>query len=459
MYIVLDTNILLLDANNLLTIAEDYDNPTIVLPETVLDEIDSKKSGYSEVAYQARQFGRLLTMASTVSIDKYDDYACTALQLQGITIHVVSATKYPSFTDTAPSIVNDRKIIYVATLYNNKTDDNTIFVTNDVMCRIRAQAEALKVTDYKSISDVEIKFNKKLEIPEELFDDLQDKDITSVDQSYKPENCNYTFVNKVTGQHKLAIIRDKTIQVIDKVAEKDIRNQDMPPLNTEQLFLSKAILDPYIDIIIADARAGSGKTVTAISNAIKLVRNTNTPYDSVIYIRSSINDEDKGEDIGYLSGNDEKLAIYLHPLEDTLELIARTRLSKSAKNKNKNKLEEKVPSKVDELRAQCNIQGIITLGLRGRTLKNAVVIVDEVANLSKASLQKVLTRIGENCKVILIGSNKQIDNPYLNKYTNGLSLLLNACRINNYSVKLHAVELPKVVRSKVAEFAENIFTK
>ena len=456
MYIVLDTNILLLDANNLVTIANSYDNPTIVLPETVLDEIDSKKSGFSEIAFQARQFGRLLATADTVSIDQYDDYSRTVLDLNGISIHVIAIDNYPSFKDTASNIINDRKIIYTASKYNRRFSD-TIFISNDVMCRIRAQAEGLTVIDYKLVSDLELEFVKALEVPSNVFPLLHNMAITSVDTSHKPENYNYIFIDRSTKQRKLATIQNGNIQVIGRETEKDLRAQDLPPINTGQLFLTKAILDPLIDIVVTDAKAGSGKTATAISNAIKLVRNSKTPYDSIVYIRSSINDEDKGEDIGYLAGNDEKLALYLHPLEDTLEVIARHRLANAKCNKAE--LEVKVLDTIEKIRAQCNIQGIITLGLRGRTLRNCVVIVDEVANLSKASLQKVLTRVGENCKVILIGSNKQIDNPYLNKYTNGLSTILNACRSTSDVVKLHAVELPRVVRGKIAEFAEDIFSQ
>ena len=257
MYIVLDTNILLLDANNLVTIANSYDNPTIVLPETVLDEIDSKKSGFSEIAFQARQFGRLLATADTVSIDQYDNYSRTILDLNGVSIHVIAIDNYPSFKDTAPNIINDRKIIYTASKYN-KSFSATVFISNDVMCRIRAQAEGLTVTDYKLVSDLELEFVKTLEVPSNVFPLLHNMAITSVDTSYKPENYNYVFIDVDTEQRKLATIQNGHIQVIGRETEKDLRAQDLPPINTGQLFLTKAILDPLVDIVVTDAKAGSG---------------------------------------------------------------------------------------------------------------------------------------------------------------------------------------------------------
>lgn len=118
-----------------------------------------------------------------------------------------------------------------------------------------------------------------------------------------------------------------------------------------------------------------------------------------------------------------------------------------------------IAEKVAEYKSKYRIEGMIGLGLRGRTFTNTVAIIDECQNMSKASLQKVLTRFGKDCKVILIGSNKQIDNPYLTKYTNGLSTILASCQEQDPRIRLHAVPLTKVLRSDIAEWAEHIFSK
>ncbi len=117
-----------------------------------------------------------------------------------------------------------------------------------------------------------------------------------------------------------------------------------------------------------------------------------------------------------------------------------------------------IAEKRDEYITKYRINGIIGLGLRGRTFSDTVVIIDEAQNMSKGSLQKVLTRFGQNCKIIIIGSNKQIDNAYVTKYTNGLAVVLDACTKADSNVRLHAVPLNKVLRSNVAEWAENIFS-
>jgi PhoH-like ATPase len=110
------------------------------------------------------------------------------------------------------------------------------------------------------------------------------------------------------------------------------------------------------------------------------------------------------------------------------------------------------------MRKKYGIEAMIGLGLRGRTFSDTVAIIDEAQNMSKASLQKVLTRFGKNCKVIVIGSNRQIDNPYITKYTNGLSVVLDAATKQTSTINMHVVPLTKVLRSDIAEWAENIFS-
>jgi len=106
-----------------------------------------------------------------------------------------------------------------------------------------------------------------------------------------------------------------------------------------------------------------------------------------------------------------------------------------------------------------NITAMTGLNLRGRTFTNKIIIIDEVQGQSKASLQKMLTRVGKDCKLILTGSNNQIDSPYVTKYNNGLSVLLNECLKPQDLISLYAIKLSRVIRSPMAEFAESAFTK
>ena len=452
-HIILDTNILLLDANNLLSIGEPED--VIVLPSMVLDELDNKKSGFTELAFQAREFGRLLTSGHKRKSVQTFNYYATDITIDQRRIVVIEPTSYPPFTDTEPNILADRKILHAAQLWYADNQDS-VFMSNDVMCRLRAVSIGLPTLELRETSKKDFEFIRYLEVPEDQFSALHNKCITDIDVNYTPENHNYVFTTALSAQHKLAYIDNATIKVIGRDTEDELRRQEISPINHEQLFLSRAIQDPTMDIIVVEALAGSGKSLVALSNAIKLVKG-HTPYTSIIYIRNSIDDVVSGEDIGYLSGNDEKMGVYLHPLQDSLDAIIRSKYSNS-KLKGE-ELEEYLSAQRQKLIADCRITGMIALGTRGRTFNDAIIIIDEAQNMSKATMQKLLTRVGKNCKVIITGSLKQIDNAYINRYSSGLSTILEACTQFHDELKLCAVPLSKVVRGKITAFAERVFSK
>lgn len=195
-------------------------------------------------------------------------------------------------------------------------------------------------------------------------------------------------------------------------------------------------------------------TLLTLSNGLRMVELGK--YAGIVYIRHSVDDVPKEEEVGFLSGNDEKMAVYFHPLYDSIEVMVRGK-HKSSKLKGKD-FEDMIAAEVEKMITDHHIVPMTGLGLRGRTLTNQFVIIDEAQNPNSSSMQKTLTRIGKGCKVVVIGSNKQIDNPYSTKYTNGLSYLLNACKQEN-SIPVYGVDLHKVVRSDIAEFAEKLYSK
>jgi len=204
----------------------------------------------------------------------------------------------------------------------------------------------------------------------------------------------------------------------------------------------------------------SGKTLLAISAAFELIKRKD--FQRIVYIRNSVESLAKGEDVGYLSGNDEKFAVFNHPLFDTLGYIASNMINKSKENKpGKGKFitEELISEKVQNLVDKYQIETMWTGALRGRTISNAVVIIDEAQNMSNSTLQLTLTRIDASCKVVVLGSNRQIDNAYITKHTNGLSSLLNATKQEHKEVNLFGIELTKVLRGPITTFAEKIFSK
>lgn len=463
MYKVIDTNILLLDAQNLLELGSRGD--TIVIPDTVVDEIDSKKSQLTEIGYQARQFGRLMSEAKVVLVTQVDTELTGTIDavevyciVRDIPVIIISKKKYRTSPDIDSSIYNDRKIIEVATDCATRFGkENVVFISNDVMCRTRALSEGLTVLDYLAVEEKVLEFNKIITLDDpELFRSIHNRNIVDIDPSWVPANKNYTVHCATTGDHKLGIIVHGKFNVLSKSGEADLAKQNVSPINSGQKFLSMAIQDTAIDVVVVDAAAGSGKTLVAISNAMRLM--DTKPYNGILYVRNSVQDLEKNEELGFLKGDmSDKTGVFFTPLEDVLYFIASNKLSNS-KIKGK-ELETAILEKIDALIATYHIESSITLGMRGRTFSDKIIILDEAQSLSASAMQKVLTRVGKNCKVIIIGSQNQIDNSYLTRYTNGLAIMLDACTKElDTPVIMHAVQLPKTVRSPLTELAEKLFT-
>lgn len=449
---VLDTNVILNNANNIFRYEP---GDVIVIPETVVDELDSKKTVIGEIGFQAREFGRILAKAEKLPIRKINQLVLSPFRVGEVEIVLASlAEDYPSYKDTSPSIINDRKIIYIAELYSQV--EPITFVSIDVMCRTRAESLGLTCEDFKEVERTEFNFIKTLELDFETFSNVHNEPILKIDPDYKHENYSYIFTCPDTTQQKLANIYNGNVDVLGRVTETELRNQAVPPANAEQLFLSRALQDTSIDVVICEAKAGSGKTVTAFSNGMAQIHRNNA-YESLVYIRASINDVEQIEEVGFLPGLDEKFAGYYLPAMDTLEFIARKKHSNS-KLKGV-AFEQAIKEEVEALIAKYRIQFMTGLNMRGRTFTNCFVIIDEVQGQSNSSIQKMLTRFGKGCKVVIIGSQNQIDNKFITKYNNGLSVLLEDSTKPNPYIKTFAINLKRVLRSPLAEWAENLFSK
>ena len=303
-YLALDNNIILVDAKSIYNLGADN---VLIIPETVLDEVDSKKSGFTEVAFQAREFGRIITKFQQMGTFTLGNCIVTSLVDNNITINIISLVKYPAFEAVDNHILNDRRIIQAVLDYQRDAEVSVKFMSNDVMCRIRATSFGLEAIDLKTVDAITAEFTKSITVSTDIFPHLHNMPIFEVDTSYTQANYNYLFTDDTTGQVKLATLRNGVIDIIGKDSEAELRRQDAPPMNAGQLFLSRAIQSPSTDLVVVESRAGSGKTVTAISNAVQLVKKG--LYNGIIYLRASVNDEDKVEQVGFLSGNDDKIAV------------------------------------------------------------------------------------------------------------------------------------------------------
>lgn len=440
---VIDTNIILDNTENLFKVYN-FENE-IIIPETVLDEVDSFKSDLTELGFQSREFSRILNDMIVAENHQYSGYTITKLKSNDLELTLISKEKYKNDNQFNKNynIQADRRIIEIA------KDFNATLISLDTLCRLRAISEGINAESFGKNESKQLDFIKTIEI--DNF--TQNQDIIELDPEYQKFNFCYILKLK-NGDCKLATIKNQKIQIID---ENDLNKQDIKPLNVGQKFFVSGILDTF-DIIISEAIAGSGKTLLSLSSAMRLINEKK--YSKIYYIRNSIESLDKGEDVGYLAGNDEKFAVYNHPLYDNIEFIARTQLNKSNNNKSKKSeiSEQIVQEKIQELIKRYSIEAVWPGSLRGRTLSNAVVIIDEFQNISKKTAQLILSRIDKTCKVIITGSNKQIDNPYINKFNNGLTTLVNATEFEHSEVNLFATKLSKVVRGPITEFAERIFS-
>lgn len=455
-YFVVDTNILLEDFTNIVKLSEENKN-LIILPEVVLDEIDSKKSGFDEINYQARSFARFLEDSKIVSSKEIDNYKIIILEVANLAIHIISKENYVTDTkQVSLNIANDRKILEIADFANNYYPKNIEFISNDIMARVRATSLALKTNFLKGDGkdEEDLDFIKNSEINFEDLETIENKEIFKVDEKFEIHNFSYCLQVKNSDQVLLASIKNKKIHILDEI---ELRDQIVMPLNKEQLFFTNALLDEYYNIVIVEAKAGSGKTLLALSSAVKLIRKKQ--FQKIIYIRNSIESLDKGEDVGYLPGLEEKFRIYNHPLMDSLRYMARS----EHKNKNGNKkvytppTDEEINERVERTIQNYNIETMWVGEMRGRTLSESFVIVDEAQNMSNKTMQMVLSRIDSSCKVVVLGSNKQIDNFYVNKYTNALTTLLKSTKNENPYVNLYAIKLKKVLRGPITQWAESIF--
>ncbi|MCT7568397.1 PhoH family protein [Aliarcobacter butzleri] len=462
-YYVLDTNILLEDATNIYKLSQDGKN-LIILAETVLDEIDTKKSGFDEINFQAREFARILEDSNIISSTKKDLYKIIRLKINNkdTVIDIISKDEYEiNSKNVSLNIINDRKILEISTFANTYYKHKVEFISLDIMARTRAISLDIKTNSLlgkdKDIFDLD--FIKYIDINFEDLEYLDNEEIIKFDKDYKPYNFSYCFKVKHSDQVLLANIQNKKIKLLDEV---EVRDQVITPLNKEQLFFSDAIINHFYNVLIIEAKAGSGKTLLALSGALKLVRQKF--FQKIIYIRNSIESLDKGEDVGYLPGLEEKFKIYNHPLMDSLDYIIRTEHKRKRNKKAPDVVfqqldDSEVTARIEQMISNYGIETMWVGEMRGRTLSNSFIIIDEAQNMSNKTMQMVLSRIDSSCKVVVLGSNKQIDNFYVNKYTNALTTLLKSTKNEDNLVNIFAIKLEKVLRGPITEWAEQIFSK
>ncbi|HOI83902.1 MAG TPA: PhoH family protein, partial [Campylobacterales bacterium] len=331
---IVDTSVILDDAANIFALSQEGSNK-VVIPETVLDEIDAKKSGFGDINFQAREFNRIMDEAVVLGESEEASKDGQTLRIVYVkvgdcTFDLVSKSSYKTLINhDAPNIINDRKILEIASHY-----EESEVVTNDIAMKLRALSMGLKSQPFKTnrIDDIE-----KLEFIERIDIKLAQKEFieSSNPSDYGLELSHFTnieFVVEETGEHILAFYKPTGFHIID---EDEIRKLVVKPKNKEQLFFLNMLIDPDVPIVVCAGVTGSGKNLLAMQGAVKSFQEESA--DEIKYCRNTVTAGDTAAQLGFLKGDEAaKLGVFTYPLYDAIsgymriEMDDRLKRSKAA---------------------------------------------------------------------------------------------------------------------------------
>tara|TARA_Y100001963_G_scaffold102022_1_gene140396 strand:- start:4007 stop:5323 length:1317 start_codon:yes stop_codon:yes gene_type:complete len=432
---VLDTNVLLTDHKCLFS----YGNNDIIIPLKVLDEIDNHKKRQDGVGLNARAVIRTLDkFRSRGSLHK----GIRIASRKGIIkVCGFDAFDLPEELDYGDA---DNNIIATAISVNRKDPRRkVIVVTRDINMRVKCDALGLLSEDY--VSGKVVKHHEKLYtgyarnlVDDEVIDQFYNNEEVYIEKIGKgPDLCPNHFVMLISNSNdkKTALaIFDSYNKPLRKLKEFKKGPWGLKPRNKEQKFALNLLMDPSIPVVSLVGKAGSGKTLMAIAAGLQQVLDDETAIYKKLVVSRPI--QPMGKDIGFLPGTlEEKMNPWLAPIQDNLEWLMGDQTA--------------LGTYVD--------RGIIQIEaltyIRGRSIADAFMIIDEAQNLTYHELKTIMTRVGENTKLVLTGDVQQIDNVYLDGTNNGLSYAVE--KFKGHELSGH-ITLVKGERSKVATLAADI---
>jgi len=434
---VLDTSVLLHDHNSINSFEDNY----VAIPITVLEELDKFKVGNENKNFEARETIRIIDrLSSTHTLNAWVPLG----NGHGGKFKIILDIDL-SANDDAEAIFqskkNDHKILNAAiVLQKQEKTSKVVLVTKDINLRIKGKALDIVAEDYKTGKVKEsvtayrgysVLENVSAEAIRKLYTTGELKDAKILG---KEKHNNHFYVLKSGTSSALAFHGgiEKKVERIDKVYAMGIK-----PKNAEQAFALHAIMNPEIKLITISGVAGTGKTLLALAGSLEM-RNG---FDQLILARPIIPLSNR--DIGFLPGDaEEKVSPYMQPLFDNLNFIKK----QYSENEKKRKV-------IDEMQANGRIIITPLAFIRGRSLSNCVFIIDEAQNLTPHEVKTIITRAGENTKVILTGDVRQIDTPYLDEQSNGLSYVMD--RLKGQDLYCH-ITLEKGERSELANLANEM---
>lgn len=432
---VLDTSVLLFDHNAI----NNFQDNDVAIPITVLEELDNFKIGNETKNFEAREIIRFLDkISSNNELNKWIKLGQGrgALKIVMHTNHLEQDAEIIFGKEK-----NDHKILNAAlSLKQNNKKCVVILVTKDINLRLKAKAIGLLAEDYKTgkIQDV-TKISKGFPVIND-FDGEIIKDLYQENRiaengllgDLKLANGYYILNN---GKNSILTRYNSETDEIERVEKKYAYG--IKPRNAEQTFALNALLNEDIKLVALQGVAGTGKTLLALASALE----QKNKYQQIILARPIIPLSNR--EIGFLPGSaDDKISPYMQPLWDNLNFI-----------KNQFKINEKKSKAIEEME-RSGILSIIALAfIRGRSLSDVIFIIDEAQNLTPHEIKTIITRAGQNTKVIFTGDIHQIDTPYMDEQSNGLSYLIDKLKGNRLFAH---IKLEKGERSELANLANEL---
>lgn len=433
---VLDTNVILHDPGCL----RNFEEHDVAVPITVLEELDRFKKGHEDIHVHARQFLREL-----------DDLTGDLLGERGVPLGegrgrirvILGGRPNRRIGETFLSDGPDHRILDAAlSVQERETDKLVVLVTKDTNLRMKAKAFGLIAQDYETdkVESLETLYSGKrlvADMPTEAVD-LFYQHGGRVESAALPQVAdplaNENFILRNGSKSALATYRpsERVFHRVEKVTAYGIT-----PRNAEQSFAVHALLDDSIKLVTLVGKAGSGKTLLALAAALE----RRSEYRQILLARPIVPLSNR--DIGYLPGDiAAKLDPYMQPLYDNLNVI-RHNLGENSE----------AAKRIATMREANKLEITPLAYIRGRTLQRVYFIVDEAQNLTPHEVKTIVSRAGEGTKVILTGDIHQIDHPYLDSLSNGLSYVIN--RMKGQPLYAH-VMLEKGERSELAELASDL---
>jgi PhoH-like ATPase len=433
---VLDTSVIIYEHNSILN----FDEHDVGIPITVLEELDNFKKGNDTKNFEAREFIRLL-----------DKLANDGMLHEWNPINGKGKGYFKVLMDTHSSVdankvfnevKADHRILNAALqLQKEEKNKRVILVSKDVNLRLKAKSLGLHAEDYTTgkVQNISSLYSGKTVI--------EDVDANVINLLYEKGYCppqellgklspskNHYYIFK-SGKKSALAYYNSFNEMIEHVEKRSVYG--VKPRNAEQTFAIHAALKPEIKLVSIQGVAGTGKTLLALAAALEQKRE----YKQIYLARPIVPLSNK--DIGYLPGDiKSKVNPYMEPLWDNLKFI-----------QNQYSETDKEYAKITEMINQEKLVITPLAYIRGRSLSNICFIVDEAQNLTPHEVKTIITRAGENTKIIFTGDIYQIDTPYLDSQSNGLSTLID--RLKDHELYAH-ITLEKGERSELANLANTL---